>query len=156
MSICHTLFNQFYTEFQRTGQISGGETRPMTEEEIVEYTSQAVDLFQAARREDNQVDDRDVRRGELVQVESCGPVPEGAWVTTARFRGDHRKGELEVNDLFGSFSGHELIRADDNALIGFNGFTTSCTTGGEVYYINRADLEKSAITVWESYSSLND
>lgn len=156
MSICHTLFNQLYTEFQRTGQISGGETRRMTEEEIVEFNSQAVDLFRAAHREDNQGDDLDVRRGEIVRYEACNIDPEDVIVTTARVRGDHRKGELEINDCDSYFSSYELLRADDNALIGFNGFTTTYATSGEAYYINRADLKKSSITTWESYSSLND
>lgn len=148
MSSCQTLFTQLYSEFQRTGQITGGQTRPMTDEEIVEFNSHAVDLFQATQSKDNHWSDFDVRRGELIWLENCELDPEDTTVTSARIRGNHQKGELEINECDGYSSEHELIRADEDALIGFSGFSSRYATCGWVCHINRADLERSSITEW--------
>ncbi len=148
MSTCHTIFNQLYSEFQRNGQLSSAKTRPMTEEEIVERSTEAMDMFYVAGREDNHADDLDPRAGEVVYTEPSEVDLELPLVTSWRFQGDHRKGVLEMNDVCKFASFHQVIRADSQRLSGFSGMCSADQTFGHAYTIDRADLENSTITEW--------
>ena len=133
---------QTFDHFRRHGTLPNGEKQPLNPQQASQVSDAIRDLFESARREDNQPPDVDLRPGILVQ---CSP----GQAALTQWEGDFQQGKLESHTCMdGTGQISKITEAKEKSL------NTLLSSWNEqeaiflVYHIDRVQAQRSTLTTW--------